>query len=801
MSSSNNGSVTAPPGAFTPGIVIGGKFTILRLIEAGGVGAIYEAKDTLVCRRVALKLLHAQYAKHPEVIRRFLREAQVTASIEHANVAVIYEMGSRRDGTFFIAQELLKGDNLRKHLAGGWLDIDEALQVVLPIADLLVAAHRKGIVHRDVKPENIVLAQTASAEVVPKLVDFGVAKLRSSDGNAVGSFTTTGSLLGTMAYMSPEQARGELRVDGRADVWALGVVLFELLCGRCPYEGPTDQAVLAQVLTGTAPRLHEISPSMPMALSDIVKTALERDAERRSSMQTFREKLLAFRDSRGRPPPAILAEPAPERGAHAQVEDASFDAADIELDLDLSDFDIAAEEDTIADQPIRSLPPAAVHPELDWKRESALRRPQAEQSAALVDEAIRINALDEAIRRANEALARGPIDDAVRGRLRLAQAIASYWLGDYPRSESYARHAMASLRPGTSGWCSALGHVAIAGGQQGRVDHLANLEAMLLPLSANGSAYLVAMCRLAQQFLRAGHPDRAREIVSMAEGIAATAVSEPFARAWLYVAQSELAVHEGDPMKYMDRVKRAAEDFVTAGDIRNASLQQCNIGNAYLSLGDYKQAERTLCESLETADPMKLSFAAPTRVNLGLALARLGELEDALEVEKRAFEQCVRQENHRFAAVAQIYLALIYGMGESLEEARQMARAAVEATENAPAIRAYALAVMAQALLGQKRRSESAEAAQMAMELLSKLDGAEECEALIRLIHARAVAETTSPRQAAELIVDARARLVARANRISDPRWRESFLRNIPENAQTLALAKLWGDRGSGTRD
>lgn len=785
------------PNALRPGIVIGGKFTLLRLIARGGVGSVYEAEDALICRRVALKLLHPQFAKHPDVVRRFFREAQATAAIDHPNVVTVHEMGSRQNGTFFIVQELLKGANLREFLGERRrLDPEEALQIVLPITDALAAAHRKGVVHRDVKPENIVLARTASSEIVPKLVDFGVAKMRPLDGRS--TLTRIGVALGTTAYMSPEQARGDALVDGRADVWGMAAVLFEILAGRCPYEAPTDHQILVQILTQTAPSLHELVPTVPQALSEIVRAGLEREIERRLPMAAFRERLLAFIDHLGRPLPALSVETMSLSEDRPPPPSADARGMSNVVELDAEDFSLVDDERRVpwaSTEVGFHVTEEAPHQEMEWEGHRLSTQPDVERIAAQAEEALRINALEDAVLRAEEAIALAGLDAVLIGRMRLMQSIASYWLGHSANAETFALQAMLKLPEGTTGWYAALGHVAMAGGHQGRHVHFDSLLDQLRHRPVKDRpAQMVASCRLAVQLVRAGLPELARELATAAaERAIIPSTSEPFVRAWLAVARGELAVHEGDPMKYMALVKEAVDDFVAAGDIRNASLQRSNIGNAYLQLGGYRQAERILDEALATAEPMKLSFAVSVRANLGFALARMGQLEEALLVESQALEQCVRQGNRRFEAVAHVYLAVIHAAQGHTSAAERAAAAAIAATENAPAIRAYALATLGQVLVTQDRPTEALGQAAAAMDLLAKLDGVEEGESMIRLVHASAVAQTGNVKQAAKLIREARTRLLARAERISDARWRDSFLRNVPENAQTLAFARLWG--------
>src|ERR1700749_2656291 len=167
-----------------PGLVVGGKFVLLRQIGQGAVGAIFEAKDTWIGPPLALKVRHPHVARHRDVMYRFRREARAAASIDHPNIVGVLEVGQRRDGTYYIVQELLDGISLRRHLEeNGRLSVEDALDILVPIMGALVAAHRKDIIHRDIKPENIILAQGATGEITPKLIDFGIARMSSLKGD------------------------------------------------------------------------------------------------------------------------------------------------------------------------------------------------------------------------------------------------------------------------------------------------------------------------------------------------------------------------------------------------------------------------------------------------------------------------------------------------------------------------------------------------------------------------------------------------------------------------------------------
>ena len=245
-----------------------GPYTIAGKIGAGGMGEVYRATDPRLGREVAIKVLPPEVAADPERLARFRREAQVLASLNHPNVAGIYGL-DEADGKPFLVLELVEGEDLRQRLARGPLPVDEALDLAIQMASGLEAAHEKGIVHRDLKPANVKLTEDGKV----KILDFGLAKALGSgveSGQGLASAdtptrteqaTTAGTILGTAAYMSPEQARGKA-VDRRTDIWAFGVVLYEMLTGRQLFAGETASDTLAAVLT-REPDLGALPATVP----------------------------------------------------------------------------------------------------------------------------------------------------------------------------------------------------------------------------------------------------------------------------------------------------------------------------------------------------------------------------------------------------------------------------------------------------------------------------------------------------------------------------------------------------------
>ena len=264
------------------GATVAGKFKLVRLIGVGGMGTVYEATNTWTHRRVALKILHPRVARDRDAAERFFQEARAATHIAHPNIVDVLDMGEdTADGSLFIVQELLDGEDLHARLnARGRLPPREALEVLLPIMDALATSHRRGILHRDVKPENIVLARVEGGGVVPKLVDFGVSKVVRAAPRGK-RLTDDGITVGTPQYMPPEQARGDTELDPRTDVWALGAVLFEALSGTAPFEAATPSLLLVEIITRPPPRIDTLVQGLPRALVDAVAKALEPDRARR----------------------------------------------------------------------------------------------------------------------------------------------------------------------------------------------------------------------------------------------------------------------------------------------------------------------------------------------------------------------------------------------------------------------------------------------------------------------------------------------------------------------------------------
>ncbi|MGI8997834.1 MAG: protein kinase domain-containing protein [Pyrinomonadaceae bacterium] len=259
-----------------------GPYRVLSLLGAGGMGEVYLAEDTRLGRRVALKLLLAEFTHDAERIRRFEREARAASALNHPNIVTIYETG-QSDGMYFIATELVEGQTLRDFMPHARAQTKEALNIIAQVADALSAAHTASVVHRDLKPENIMLRPDGYV----KVLDFGLAKLiepapahDASHKWTETARTDTGAVLGTVAYMSPEQALGQ-EVDQRTDIFSLGVVLYEMITGTHPFRGPTTAATFDALLNHEPPAPASFNPDVSPELERIIGRALEKDRELR----------------------------------------------------------------------------------------------------------------------------------------------------------------------------------------------------------------------------------------------------------------------------------------------------------------------------------------------------------------------------------------------------------------------------------------------------------------------------------------------------------------------------------------
>ena len=305
-------------------------YRIIRKIGAGGMGEVYRAQDTELGRPVALKFLSGEVAVHQNRVKRFIQEAQAASALNHPNILTVHQIG-REDDAIFIATEFVDGVTLRQHMRQR-LKLIAVLDIATQIASALVAAHAAGIVHRDIKPENIMVRKDG----IVKVLDFGLAKLTEIQDSSSEAITMAlvntepGSVLGTAAYMSPEQATGR-EVDARSDIWSFGVVLYEMIAAHPPFEGASKSHIIVAIIDREPTPITHFAPEVPEALELIITEALEKDVEERC--QTAKEMLGKLRrlkqriESGAMPPSSFELTPSAPPQSSVTAKDATLQGA------------------------------------------------------------------------------------------------------------------------------------------------------------------------------------------------------------------------------------------------------------------------------------------------------------------------------------------------------------------------------------------------------------------------------------------------------------------------------------------
>jgi eukaryotic-like serine/threonine-protein kinase len=272
-----------------------GQYEIIEQVGAGGMGEVYLAKDARLNRQVAVKILPESIAADKDRVRRFEREAQAASALNHPNIITIFEIGET-DNTHFIATEYIEGDTLRERFRGSPINLKSALEIAVQVVSALDAAHRTGIVHRDIKPENLMIRPDG----LVKILDFGIAKLTEKlsatdleAATAISAQTRTGVIIGTAAYMSPEQARGQT-VDARSDIFSFGLVLYEMLAGQPPFAGESAIEIIGSILNKEPVPLSRQTPEVPHEIERIINKTLRKDREER--YQTAKDLLIDLKD-------------------------------------------------------------------------------------------------------------------------------------------------------------------------------------------------------------------------------------------------------------------------------------------------------------------------------------------------------------------------------------------------------------------------------------------------------------------------------------------------------------------------
>lgn len=284
-----------PAGDPLLGTTVAGRYKVIKLLGEGGMGQVYLAEHTAIEKRIALKVLRSEYAHKGEIVTRFQQEAISASRIKHPNVLDVFDFGQLENGCFYLAMEFLEGNDLADELQRSRvLTAPRALPIAMQICRALSVAHSKGVVHRDMKPENVFLQRTGDGEEIVKIVDFGIAQLKPSNEEAAAAASThrrltrTGMIFGTPEYMAPEQASGK-HADLRCDIYAVGIILFELFTGSVPFTGETFLGVLTKHLNEMPPSMRSVYPDLQISteLEGVVGRALAKDPLQR--YQTMNE--------------------------------------------------------------------------------------------------------------------------------------------------------------------------------------------------------------------------------------------------------------------------------------------------------------------------------------------------------------------------------------------------------------------------------------------------------------------------------------------------------------------------------
>ncbi|MGD9346270.1 MAG: protein kinase [Candidatus Aminicenantes bacterium] len=260
----------APSDKLQKGSIVAGRYTIVEELGRGGMGVVYKAEDTKLKRTVALKFLPPELTHVPELKERFMREAQAAAALDHPNICTVHEF-DETDATTFISMAFIDGQSLKTKMESGSLELEDALDIATQVAEGLSEAHKKGIVHRDIKSGNIMVTERGQA----KIMDFGLARKTGST-----LLTKDGSTMGTVAYMSPQQAQGK-EIDHRTDIWSFGVVLYEMLTGELPFRGEHEQTVIYSILKEKPEPITRVNSDIPVSIEQVVSKSLEKDPDKR----------------------------------------------------------------------------------------------------------------------------------------------------------------------------------------------------------------------------------------------------------------------------------------------------------------------------------------------------------------------------------------------------------------------------------------------------------------------------------------------------------------------------------------
>lgn len=293
------------------GTVLDGKYRVEAVIGTGGMGVVYEGRHKVIERRVAIKFLSPDTIASPEVRQRFINEAKIAASLGHKNIVAVLDLGENADGIPYIVMEYLEGESLGDYIEDqGTLRVDRAINVAIQVLEGLHAVHSEGIVHRDLKPENVFLARQSGGEEIVKLLDFGISRLDQGNESEASRLTEAGKVYGTPYYVSPEQAEGKLDVDSRADIYSVGVLLYEMVTGYLPFRSKSYATLMVDIITRPPPDPRDFLPSLPVDLVAVINKALAKTPSLRyGSAREMTAALTPLTSRPSMPPPRMDSRP------------------------------------------------------------------------------------------------------------------------------------------------------------------------------------------------------------------------------------------------------------------------------------------------------------------------------------------------------------------------------------------------------------------------------------------------------------------------------------------------------------
>jgi serine/threonine protein kinase len=836
------------------GDLVGGRFRIESLAGSGGMGSVWRALDQESGQRVALKLLHG---RDPRDTARFIREAQLIAGLAHPGIVGYVADGQISEAERYLVMEWLDGESLAERLEREPLSLADSLAMGRRAAEALGAMHRHGVVHRDLKPSNLFLEGgepervkiidfgIARRDTGPDVTRAGVLlgtpgyiapeqALGDPNVDARADVFTLGCVLfrcitGEGAYGTEDDLTILLRIVKGTAQRARDVLprlpaeideLLARLLARNPADRPRDAEGVASALARLS-TIYGAGHPGDEPLEDLITTRSRAVAEISDETtlgttspfpltvprsRTF-EVLAADADEDAAPLSAadledIRTEPGRSDASKAFAASVTraLAAAEAAQRAAPSATPTRAPSATPTRAPSATPTPAAPTAPIatPTPAPSSADDPTVSQLLAAADASLRQNDFRNALahaRRGLDAGARGQL----LGALLTRQAEAHRWRGEHEGAERAATFALTSLVPATELWWFAVGEAALTASARADVPKVAALAEEItrhLPGARPDAANVGTLAITATALMHAGHAELLGRFLLWAEPLlSAGEQGAPAMAARFQQIRAVRAVHQGDLGARLEAAEAASERFAAAQDMRSSLVQRVAAAFAKIELGTVTHAEADLRAAVTTAERMGLNSVTVTaRAGLAVVLAKRGKPADARTIMLDVLKESISQGDRRLEAYARTHLSLILlASGDEAGAVREAKGAAELTPPNAPS-RAFALGALARAQLVHERPMAALEAAEQAMELLEPLGGMEEGEAIVRLAFAEATRQTGDVEGAADAISAARDRLHARAARIKDAAFRQSFLRDVAENAQTRVLHRVWLD-------